>query len=454
MNTFIKENEVIQIEIRKTGINGEGIGYYKKLAIFVDYALPNELVDVMITRVYDNRAMAKLVKIHKKSEFRATPFCPVYEQCGGCQFQHITYEQSLIEKRDMVLSSFDRYISFKVPRELVKETIGADDPKNYRNKASLPVQSKKRNEIGMYQANSHKFIAIDACPVQDKNINRILKTILDLMNTYKVDGFDPKYNKGYIKSLVVRVSEDTKEAQVSFILFNDSKFLDRMVKKLIVVEPMIKSVFKVLSKPNKKNPFFSDAPIKLYGKDTIQAKLDGYTFDLKPDAFFQLNTPQAHKFYLKMKELARLKKTEVAIDAYAGVAPVSHYIAKDCKHVYAVELDESSCISAKKSLNENGIDNVTVLHSDFNRALSGLKEKEIDVMLFDPPRTGLGAETIKLILESKPKRIVYGSCNPSTLAKDLNILLDHYYLEETSPLDMFPYTSLVESISLLSLKKA
>ncbi len=452
MNTFIKENEIIQITIRKTGINGEGIGYYKKLAIFVDYALPDEVVDVMITRVYDNRATAKLVKIHQKSAFRAIPFCPVYENCGGCQFQHITYEQSLIEKKQMIFDSFDRYISFKVPRELVKDTIGADDPKYYRNKASLPVQNKKRNEIGMYQANSHKFIAIDACPVQDKNINRILTTILDLMNVYKVDGFDPKYNKGYIKSLVVRVSDDSKEAQVTFILFNDSNFLERLVKKLIEVEPMIKSVFKVISKPNKKNPFFSDKPIKLFGKDTIIAKLNGFTFDLKPDAFFQLNSPQAHKFYTKMKDLARLKKHEIAIDAYAGVAPVSHYIANDCKHVYAIELDESSCVSAKKSLAENRIDNVTVLQSDFLRALSGLKEKEIDVMLFDPPRTGLGPDTIKLILEFKPKRIVYGSCNPSTLAKDLNELLNHYYLEETSPIDMFPYTSLVESVSLLVLK--
>lgn len=452
MNTFIKENDVLQLEIRRTGINGEGIGYYKKLAIFVDYALPNEVVDVVVTRIYDNRAMAKLVKIIKKSEFRATPFCPIYEKCGGCQFQHITYEQSLIEKREMISSSFDRYINFKISKELIKETIGADNPKYYRNKASLPVQNKKRNEIGMYQANSTKFIAIDSCPVQDKNINRILDVILELMNTFKVDGFDPKFNKGYIKSLVVRVSDDTKEAQVSFILFNDSKFLDRLVKKLVEVEPMIKSVFKVLSKPNKKNPFFSDAPIKLFGKDTIKATLDGFTFDLKPDAFFQLNSSQAKKFYLKMKELAALKKHEVAIDAYAGVAPVSHYIAGDCKHVYAIESDESSCESARQSIAENGINNVTVLQSDFMRALNGLKEKEIDVMLFDPPRTGLGNETIDLILNFKPKRIVYGSCNPSTLAKDLNLLLKEYVLVETTPLDMFPYTSLVESISLLVLK--
>ncbi len=452
MNTFINENDLITIEIRRTGINGEGIGYYNQLAIFVDYALPGENVDVVITKVLENRAVAKLVKINTKSEFRATPFCPIYEKCGGCQLQHLSYEQTLVEKRETILNSFDRYISFKVPRDLVKETIGAKNPKFYRNKASLPVQSKKRNEIGMYAANSHRFVALDECPIQNKDINRILKVILNLMTQFKVDGYDPKYNKGYVKSLVVRVSEELREAQVSFILFNDSKYLNDLVVKLVEVEPIIKSVFKVISKPTKKNPFFSDKPIKLYGKDTISEKLGGYTFDLKPDAFFQLNSKQAHIFYTKMKDVAKLKKHEVVIDAYAGVAPISHYIAKDCKHVYAIEQDISSCESATKSLKENGIDNVSVLQSDFNRALNGLAEKQIDVMFFDPPRTGLGEYTIELILKFKPSRIIYGSCNPSTLAKDLNILLNDYILIETTPLDMFPYTSLVESVSLLVLK--
>lgn len=452
MNEFINENDIINLDIRKIGINGEGIGYYQQLAIFVDYALPNENVDVRISKVYSNRAEGKIVKIHKKSEFRATPFCPIYEKCGGCQLQHLAYGQTLIEKRQLILDSFDRYISFKVPRKIVKETINADNPRYYRNKASLPVENKKRNEIGMYQANSHKFVALDECPVQSEDINRILKTILKLMNTYKVDGFDPKFNKGYIKSLVVRVSKELEEAQVTFILFNDSKYLPKLVEQLVKDEKMIKSVFKVISKPTKKNPFFSDTPIKLYGKDTIHAKLDQFTFDLKPDAFFQLNSEQAHKFYMKMKEVANLKKHEVAIDAYAGVAPVSHYIASECHKVYAIELNESACESARASLKENGIDNVVVLQSDFNRALNGLKETQIDVMFFDPPRTGLGNETIDLILKFKPNRLIYGSCNPSTLAKDLSVLLNDYVLVETTPIDMFPYTSLVESVSLLHKK--
>ncbi|MBU1140908.1 MAG: methyltransferase, partial [Firmicutes bacterium] len=167
------------------------------------------------------------------------------------------------------------------------------------------------------------------------------------------------------------------------------------------------------------------------------------------DAFFQLNTPQANQFYLEMRRLADLKPYETAIDAYAGVAPISHYIFDAAKHVYAIEIDASACESAKLSLEKNNITNVTILKSDFNRALSGLKAKKIDVMFFDPPRTGLGEVTIESILKFKPKRLIYGSCNPSTLAKDLNLLLKSYRLIETVPIDMFPYTSLVESVSLL-----
>lgn len=184
----------------------------------------------------------------------------------------------------------------------------------------------------------------------------------------------------------------------------------------------------------------------------IEESLNDYRFELKPEAFFQLNQPQAHKFYSEMVRLADLKKHDVVIDAFAGTAPVSHYIADKCRQVYAIEIDKESCDSAKASLNRNGIKNVTVLQSDFKRALNGLKMKKIDVMFFDPPRVGLGKETIELILNSKPRKLIYGSCNPSTLAKDLNLLLKTYKLVETVPLDMFPQTALVESISLLELK--
>ncbi|MBN2299810.1 MAG: 23S rRNA (uracil(1939)-C(5))-methyltransferase RlmD [Acholeplasmataceae bacterium] len=450
MNEHIKIGDRIQIHIRKMGINGEGIGYYQKLAIFVDQALPNEKLEVEITEVFDNRAVAEIVEIISESPDRITPFCPVYQICGGCQTQHYDYEKTLIQKRDLIIQSFDRYIKKKINPSIIKNTIGAKNPKNYRNKASLPVQKiRGKNVFGMYAKASNQFVEINECPIQNKQINHILNTIISLMDQYQIDAIDPKTKRGYVRSLVVRVSETTQEAQVSLIMAKKSQRLEQLTEDLIKSEPSVTSVVEVINDSLKKPGFFTNQMRLLHGKTELKESLGGYHFMLKPEAFFQLNSEQAHLFYLEMKRLANLKSHEIAIDAYAGVAPISHYISRDAKHIYAVELDPAACESAKMSLEANHIENVSILQSDFKRALSGLKEKKIDVMFFDPPRTGLGRETIDLILSFKPSRLIYGSCNPSTLAKDLEHLCHDYELIETVPIDMFPYTSLVESVSLL-----
>ncbi len=453
MEQHLKEKDRLKLTVKKLGINGEGIGYDQKLAIFVDQVLPYEEIEVEIEQVFENRAIASLVEIIKESPDRKTAFCPVYDLCGGCQTQHYDYEKGLEQKRDILVQSFDRYIKQKVKSNLVRPTMGADNPKNYRNKASLPIQKiKGKNHLGMYARNSNQFIPIEDCPIQNEEINRILKSIVSLMDELAIDGFDHKVKKGYIRNVVVRVAEHTKQAQVSFIMLKESKRVDELARRLMEIEPTVISVFEVMNGDLKKPGFFTDEIRLIQGVETITEVLNDHEYMLKPEAFFQLNTAQAHKFYLEMKRMANLKKHEIAIDAYAGIAPVSHYIHMDAKHVYAVEIDPHACESAKLSLAKNGIQNVSILQSDFKRALSGLSEKKIDVMFFDPPRVGLGDDTIKQILKFKPSRLVYGSCNPSTLAKDLNLLLEKYQLVETVPIDMFPYTSLVESVSLLVLK--
>lgn len=455
MNEHIKTDDILDLDIRRMGINGEGIAYYKKLAIFVDRALPGEKVKVKINEVYDNRATGEVKEILTSSPDRRDPFCKYYESCGGCQTQHADYQTILENKRDILLKSFDRYAGLKISPKQVKPVKGAENPKNYRNKASLPVQKiKGKNVFGMYARNSNQFIEVDGCPVQHEDVNRILRRMVSLMDTFGIDALDSKTKMGYVRHLVVRVAEHTKEAQVSFIMLKKSNRLDDLVKKLIQLEPTIESVYEVINPDLKKVGYFTEDMRLIYGKQMIKEELNGHEYYLRPEAFFQLNTSQADVFYNEMKRLAELKRHEIAIDAYAGIAPVSHYVHDQAKHVYAIEVDPASCDSAKLSLEKNGITNVTVLQSDFKRALSGLKEKKIDVMFFDPPRVGLGDETIDLILKFKPRRLIYGSCNPSTLAKDLNTLLKTYDLVECVPIDMFPYTSLVESVSLLTLKQS
>ncbi len=447
--------DIIHVEIKRMGINGEGIGYHQRLAVFVDQALPGETVEATITEIYEQRVVAKINQIIIQSPFRVTPFCPYYQACGGCQTQHINDHQMAVEKKNMIELAFHRYYKKPFDSSWLFDTIPSMKTTHYRNKASLPIQKRHgKNTFGLYQPNSNIFVPIENCPIHHPKINEIASTIIHLLDHYRMDGYDPETKKGYVRGLVIRVAEGTLEIQVSLVMLKKSDRMKSLVKDLVSQYPEIVSVFEVMHPDMKKLGYFTETMTLLYGKEMMRDRLGDYHFYLRPDAFFQLNSSQAHPLYETMRELALLKKHEVAIDAYSGIAPIAHYISKDLRQVYAIEADHASCESAKKSLKENGISNVIVLESDFKRALSGMRKKRIDVMFFDPPRTGLGKETIDLILEMKPKRLVYTSCNPSTLAKDVDDLSVLYSIQRIVPFDMFPQTSHVESITLLSLKTA
>ena len=270
------------------------------------------------------------------------------------------------------------------------------------------------------------------------------------MDDIGVDAFDTKYRRGYISNVIVRVSSKD-EAQVTFICKKIPNRLPQLATSLMEKEPLVKSVFRVIEEKGSRE-FFNDSLTKIAGFDVIEESLNDHVFLLEPEAFFQLNTRQADIFFKTMKDVAKLKPNETVIDAYAGSAPIAHYIADQCKQVYAIEVNAASVTSANKSLKANQIKNVKVIQDTFRHALESLKNETIDVMFFDPPRVGLGEETIELIKTFKPKRIVYGSCNPSTLAKDVASLINEYVLNVTIPIDMFPYTAQVESVTLLELK--
>ncbi|MFA7589544.1 MAG: 23S rRNA (uracil(1939)-C(5))-methyltransferase RlmD [Acholeplasmataceae bacterium] len=453
MEQKVKIGDKIRLRIKRMGINGEGISYYQKTAVFVDFALPNEEVEAIITNVKDNYLIGEIDKLLVKSKDRVTPFCPVYEHCGGCQTQHLAYDAALTEKRSIILQALTRYVGQSIDHKIIKRTIGASEPMNYRNKAILPIRkSGNKTRFGMFRRNSNEFVPIESCPIQNETINQLFKKTVRLIDKHKIAAYNPKTKTGNIRFLAIRISENKKEVQVSFIMFKKHNGLDDLIRDLVAGSKEIVSVMEVINNNVNSNRFFTNKTTLKYGKPYITESLNEQEFCLKPDAFFQLNTKQADKFYLEMKRLANLNKSDIAVDAYAGIAPVSHYIANDCKYVYAIEENKDACESAKLSLVKNGISNVEIMHCSFNQGLRKLGKLKIDVMFFDPPRTGLGLETINQILVFKPKRLIYGSCNPSTLAKDLDLLLKSYDLIELVPIDMFPFTSLVESISLLELK--
>ncbi|VEU82242.1 23S rRNA (uracil(1939)-C(5))-methyltransferase RlmD [Acholeplasma hippikon] len=453
INEQLKIGDVIEVEIKKIGINGEGIGYYHKLAVFVDNALPGEVVDVKLTELYETRGVAEIINIKVSSPDRLEVKFPSYDACGAYSMQHLTYKRALALKRDILVNALNRYVTSKIKYAMIKPTIGMREPLGYRNKVSLPVRKiDGHNKFGLFAKGSNEFIPVNDTPVQNPRINEMVQALELIMDETGFDAYIQKDKSGFVKSVVIRRGHFTGETQVSFLLMKHDERIELVAEKLVQKFPEIMSVYEFLTDNYKEQVFFSTNSRLVYGKQTINEKINGQTFSLYPESFFQLNTVMADNFYNKMRELANLSKDDIVIDAYAGIAPVSHYIAKDCKKVYAIEIDQRSVQSAILSLKRNNIKNVTVLQSDFTKALKNLEEKSIDAMFFDPPRTGLGYETIKQVLKYKPKKLIYGSCNPSTLAKDLEMLLKVYDLKEIVPLDMFPYTPLVESVSLLVLK--
>lgn len=453
INQQLKIHDLIEVEIKKLGINGEGIAYYNKLAVFIDNALPGEVILAKITEIFENRVLAVIDSIKVSSSDRLPVLYPGYDLCGAYSMQHVTYQKALELKRDVLVNAFNRYIDKKIVYAKIKPMIGMDEPLGYRNKVSLPVRKLDgKNRFGLYAKGGNEFIAVNDTPVHHPRINELIQSIEYLMDLYGFHAYIQKDKSGYMKSMVIRRSFTTGEIQVSFLLMKKFPNINDFVQNLTSNNPDIVSVFAFYTNNYKEQIFFTTDYEKLYGKATINEKINDQTFSLYPEAFFQLNTVMADKFYKKMNELANLSPNDIVIDAYAGSAPISHYIARDVKKVYAIEIDQRSVQSAILSLKRNNIKNVTVIQSDFKKALKQLEVGTIDAMFFDPPRTGLGYETIKQILKYQPKQIIYGSCNPSSLAKDLNDLLKTYDLVEVIPMDMFPYTPLVESVSLLKLK--
>lgn len=452
MENSLKVGSNVQIEIKRLGINGEGIGYHEKKAVFVDFALPTELVDVEILEDKGTYYQAKLINILTKHPKRAEPFCPVYHECGGCQLQHLEYKETLYVKRDLIIQALKRYLKIPFDLKQIKNTVASPDKTHYRNKASLPLQYKhEKNIIGMYKPNSNHLVEINDCPIQESDINKFYTLILNQMDKRKMLAYNNTSRTGTVRFIIIRKALATNEIQVTFILKEKDEAVEKLGLYLVEKFREIVSVYAVINDDLKSREFFTKKQELVAGKETINEVLNDVVFSLKPDAFFQLNTKQAHQLYTKIIELGDFKKTDIVVDGYSGIAPIAQYIAPHVKRVYAIESVEASLQSAKDTIIQNNQKNIDLLKGD---VMTVLKQKNItpDAIVFDPPRTGLGERLCEFLLKHAPKKIIYVSCNPSTLAKDLNLLVSKYDIKSITPFDMFPYTAQTESVTLLTLK--
>lgn len=446
--------DIVTIEIKKMGINGEGIGYHNQLAVFVPGAITKENVEVEIVDVKPGFTLAKVLNILSSSNRRMTPPCPFYEKCGGCQLQHVDYSEQLKHKQHLLKQSLKRYTTLNVDKLIIKKTLGMTDNYHYRNKAQMPFKNTNFGlSLGLYEPGSNHFVSINSCLVQNEIVNQTNNTILKLCNDQKLYAYDTRNKEGILMNLVTRYMESTDSIQVTFIVTEYTEKLNYIAIKAMKMIPNLKSVHYSINHP-KNTLMFGKNVIKIAGSDYIETIFNKRIFRLSPEAFHQLNTKQMEVLYQEIEKAADLKGYETVVDCFSGVGLTAIDLATKVKNVYGIDFAESSINDAKYNADKNHINNVTFIHDRVEKALPQIIQRRIkpDVIIFDPPRTGLDPNLIETLLNAKINKMIYVSCNPSTLAKNIKDLSVLYKIDYIQPIDMFPHTASVESITLLSLK--
>ncbi|MDT2597563.1 23S rRNA (uracil(1939)-C(5))-methyltransferase RlmD [Enterococcus dongliensis] len=457
MAVQLKTNQTLTLKIKRLGINGEGIAYYKRLIIFVTGALPNETVVARINKATPRFAEADLVKITKKSPDRIIPPCPVYEECGGCQLQHLAYNKQLDFKKDLLRQALEKYKPDGYQDFELRDTLGMEDPWHYRNKAQFQLRKNKQTnqvEAGLYRADSHQLVPLKDCLVQEETTQKVINTVTNLLTKYDVPIYDERINAGILRTLMVRIGIETGEVQVVLIT---------KTKKIPKVNPLIREITQRLPEvvsimqniqDKKTSVIMGDETIHLWGKEVINEKIDEVSFELSPRAFFQLNPQQTKVLYQEAVNALDLSTPKTIVDAYCGVGTIGLSLAKRAKEVRGMDIISQAIDDAKKNAEAM---NLTNTHYEVGTAESLLPKwlKEgfsPDAIVVDPPRTGLDDQLLKAIQASPSPQMVYISCNVSTLARDLVSLSKIYHVDYLQSVDMFPQTARCEVVVKLSKK--
>ena len=454
MDTLLKKGQEVLITIKRIGINGEGIGYYKRKAVFVDGVIPPEEVVVKITDIKDKYAKAEVVRIKIKAAKRVKPFCPHYGTCGGCQLQHIDYDEQLAFKEEMLVQAMDRYSNLDVSKINFGEIIGMNNPKYYRFKSQMPVRNTEYGiTTGLYKKETNDLVELVHCPVQNEKVNEINEKVLEILDNNNVRAFDPSKMRGLVRYIVTRVSNATGEAQVTLVITIFNKALVNAAKEIIKI-PGVESVGISKNKDVRNVAIFGDEVEILEGKHSIQEGINEIKYDLKPKAFYQLNPEQAIKLYKEVKSHLDFEKDRVIVDAYCGSGAISTYLAPHVDKVLGIDINKESIYSARHNKKINGFDNINYEIGEVKDVLPSFYNKNFDpdVIIIDPPRSGIDKKTLDVLNRKVVDKIIYVSCNPSTLAKNISALKRNYKIESMRALDMFPHTSQIESITVLKRK--
>ncbi|WP_415319714.1 23S rRNA (uracil(1939)-C(5))-methyltransferase RlmD [Clostridium perfringens] len=452
---MVEKNKEYIFDIISQGYEGEGIAKIdNKYPIFIEGALKGEKVKVRIVKVNKNFAYGKLMEVLEASEERVNPPCAIYKRCGGCKLQHASYKAQLDFKWDRVKDCVSKI--GKLDPSIVKYPLGMENPWRYRNKVQLPIGLINGEvKIGFFAPRSHDIIDMESCLIQDEIGDRVVKLTREWIEKFNIRPYnvDGEYDeKGIVRHIMIRRGFTTNEVMVVLVtngekLPHKEEFVDLMVKNI----PGIKSVIQNINS-KKTNVILGLESKTLWGEDTISDYIGDFRFNISPLSFFQVNPIQTEVLYGKALEYANLTGNEEVFDAYCGTGTITLFLSQKAKKVYGVEIIPQAIDNAWINAKENKVENVEFFVGESEVVIPDLINKGVkaDVVVVDPPRKGCDKKLLDAITNIDAKKIVYVSCDPSTLGRDLAILEENGYKTlEVQPVDMFPNTAHVENVAKL-----
>ena len=463
-----RQKLVTDISVIRMAAEGKAIAHKKDGKIlFVDGAMPDDVVDVLITKNRKDYAVGKVVEIKQASDKRIEPFCKHFGSCGGCKWQFISYEQQLEYKQQMVEEALRRVGKLTFPP--LMPILGAEPNVYYRNKMEFTFSNKRwltleeikseehieRNAVGFHVPNKFdRIVDIEHCYLQDEPSNSIRNEVRKYALEHELSFYDIYEHHGLLRNLIIRTST-LGETMLIFCFGEDQpENVKALLAHTLEKFPDITSLNYVVN--TKKNDTIFDLEIiNVHGRPFIYEKLEDFKYKISPKSFFQTNPFQAERLYQVVRDFSELKGHETVYDLYAGTGSIGIFVAKNCKKVVGIEEVEAATIDAKFNAELNNLDNTTYLCGDVKNILQPdflAQYGQADVLIVDPPRAGLHGDVVQQILTFKPQKIVYVSCNPVTQARDLQLLCEtHYSIKKVQPVDMFPHTYHVENVVQLLL---
>ena len=452
---MVEKNKEYIFDIISQGYEGEGIAKIdNKYPIFIEGALKGEKVKVRIVKVNKNFAYGKLMEVLEASEERVNPPCAIYKRCGGCKLQHASYKAQLDFKWDRVKDCVSKI--GKLDPSIVKYPLGMEEPWRYRNKVQLPIGLINGEvKIGFFAPRSHDIIDMESCLIQDEIGDKVVKLTREWIEKFNIRPYnvDGEYDeKGIVRHIMIRRGFTTNEVMVVLVtngenLPHKEEFVDLMVKNI----PGIKSIIQNINS-KKTNVILGLESKTLWGEDTISDYIGDFRFNISPLSFFQVNPIQTEVLYGKALEYANLTGNEEVFDAYCGTGTITLFLSQKAKKVYGVEIIPQAIDNAWINAKENKVENVEFFVGESEVVIPDLINKGVkaDVVVVDPPRKGCDKKLLDAITNIDAKKIVYVSCDPSTLGRDLKVLEENGYKTlEVQPVDMFPNTAHIENVALL-----